>query len=378
MEKRGYYELLGIKRSASLVEIRRAYRKLARKYHPEINPGDRIAELRYRRITEAYEVLFDPEEREVYDRSGARRTTEAPEPATGYGFEGFDFSMTGQSEADVFPEIFRRPESSHRSKGAVLGEDIQHRLSISFEESLTGLTASFQVHRLIACEMCEGWGHLPANRSQTCPACRGRGQATQARGHMLFTRACPECGGAGSVDRQDCPDCQGVGRSGKQEAVTVEIPPGVDDGSRVVVSGLGNEGRGGGRTGDLYVLIQTIPAEPNPFFTRKGDNLFCTVPVTFSEAALGCRIEVPTVQGTVRVRVPAGIQSGQKLRLSGRGAPSLRGGGKGDLFVTIQVVTPAAYDERSQELLRELARLHPEDPRREVFAAFPKGKGVLR
>jgi DnaJ-class molecular chaperone len=164
----------------------------------------------------------------------------------------------------------------------------------------------------------------------------------------------------------------------REETREVEIPPGVDDGSKVAVPGLGNEGRGGGRPGDLYVLIQIVPAEPDPFFTRKGDNLFCTVPITFSEAALGCRIAVPTVEGSVTVRVPAGVQSGQKLRLSGRGAPSLRGRGQGDLFVTIQVVTPVVYDERAQELLRELARLHPENPRRDLFVAFEKDKGVSR
>lgn len=378
MEKRSYYDLLGIKRSATRVEIRRAYRKLARKYHPEINPGDRVAEVRYRRITEAYEVLSDPGERDSYDRTGAKRVESGAEPATSYGFEGFDFSLAGRSEADVFPEIFRRSPSAPRSKGAARGEDIQHRLGISFEESLTGLTASFQVNRLVACETCEGWGHLPANRSQPCRACHGRGQATQARGYMLFTRACPECGGSGSVDRQSCPDCRGLGRETRQENVSVAIPAGVDEGSKVAVPGRGNEGRGGGPTGDLYVLIQIVPAEPHPFFTRKGDNLFCTVPVTFTEAALGCRIDVPTVEGTVKVRVPAGIQSGQKLRLTERGAPTLRGEGRGDLFVTVQVVTPKAYDERSQALLHELARLHPDDPRREVFEALEKGRGGKR
>ena len=378
MERRTYYELLGVKRTATRIEIRRAYRKLARKYHPEINPGDRVAEVRYRRITEAYEVLSDSGDREQYDRSGTKPAVENAEAAAGYGFEGFDFSMSGRSNADIFAEIFGREEASAFSKGVMPGEDAHHRLSISFEESLKGLTASFQVNRLTACETCEGWGHLAANRSQTCRTCQGRGRTTQARGHMLFARPCADCGGSGAVDRQDCPDCQGVGRMLKEESVQVQIPPGVDDGSKVAVPGLGNEGRGGGRTGDLYVLIQIVAAEPRPFFTRKGDNLFCTVPVTFSEAALGCRIEVPTVEGSGKVRVPPGVQSGQKLRLAGRGAPSLRGGGRGDLFVTIQVVTPEVYDERTQELLRELAQLHPEDPRRELFVAFGKDKGVLR
>lgn len=370
MERRDFYDLLGVKRTASSAELRRAYRKLARKYHPDINPGDRVAEVRYRRITEAFEVLSDAGEREQYDRLGAKPAEESTEPVASYGFEGFDFSMRGKLDVDIFPELFRSPRSRVRSEGALRGEDIQHPLGISFEESLRGLTTTFQVNRLVACQTCEGWGHLPANRTETCSACGGRGRATQARGHMLFARPCLECGGSGILDRQGCPDCSGAGRMAKQDTVSVRIPAGVDDGSKVAMPGKGNEGRGGGRTGDLYVLIQIVPAESTPFFTRKGDNLFCTVPITFTEAALGCRIDVPTVDGRVKVRVPAGVQSGQKLRLSGRGAPSLRGEGRGDLFVTVQVVTPVVYDARSQELLRELAQLHPENPREELLVAL--------
>ncbi|MFQ5789138.1 MAG: molecular chaperone DnaJ [Acidobacteriota bacterium] len=379
MDRSDYYALLGVKRRASSAEIRRAFRKLARKYHPDINPGDRVAETHYRWLCEAYEVLSNREERDRYDRLGAQPAAKPAEPVTIYGFEGFDFSLTGVTgeteTSGLFTEIFRSQHSRARNGGEVPGEDLQHRLSISFEESLRGLRASFQIARLIACSSCAGWGEVASGRHRTCSACGGRGKATQARGHMLFGKPCPECDGSGLVDREPCPDCRGVGRRAREQAVQVEIPPGVEEGSRVALPGRGHEGRGGGRTGDLYVLIHVAP---HPFFSRKGDNLFCTLPVTFSEAALGCRLEVPTIEGSVRVRVPAGVQSGQELRLSGRGAPSLRGAGRGDLFVTVKVVTPVVYDERSKEILRELARLHPENPREQMASQAVDQREVLR
>lgn len=362
MTDRDYYSLLDVERSAPLKEIERAFRKLARKLHPDINPGDEAAEVRYRLICEAYEVLSNPERRQRYDREGTKPVIPPPPRATGYGFAGFDFTLRGRLDRDIFPKIFRpRPEAERQ--GPSRGEDIEHRLTISFEESLSGLTASFQLSRLVACPHCQGWGEVGSAAPRVCRTCEGRGRLTQSHGHMLFTRPCGDCGGSGSIDRETCVACRGAARQRREETLSVRIPAGVDDGSRVAIPGKGNEGRGGGPAGDLYVRIHVLS---HTFFHRKGDNLFCTVPVTFAEAALGCRIEVPTVEGSVRIRVPAGVQSGKMLRLSGRGAPSLRGEAKGDLFVTIQVVTPVVYDERSQELLRELARLHPENPREEL------------
>jgi molecular chaperone DnaJ len=276
-----------------------------------------------------------------------------------YGFEGFDFSISGSYDTGIFPEIFRR-QSRERFQKERRGEDLRHTLSMSFEESLKGVTASFQITRLISCRTCLGWGKISSDHQATCETCRGSGRATQTHGHMLFAKPCPQCDGAGVLDRQPCPDCRGAGRLSKQETIQVTAPAGAYDGYHIVVAGKGNEGRGGGRSGDLHVLLHVAP---HPFYTRKGDNLFCRVPITFTEAALGCRIDVPTAEGAVTVRVPAGVQSGQKLRLSGRGAPSLRGDGRGDLFVVIQIVTPTLHDHRSQELLRELGERHPENPR---------------
>jgi len=397
MTKIDFYELLGIRRSASNLEIRRAYRKLARKYHPDINPGDRNAEIRYQRIYEAFEVLSNPTERERYDRPGGRGPAEPSATEAGYGFEGFDFSVLsfaesgsaqlpgsvpGESDSDIsdiFTQLFSSPEAL-RSENAAVGERLIHHLTMSFEESLRGIETSLQVRRLVACSSCVGWGRVSSGEPDRCPACKGKGRATQLHGHMVFARSCPECAGIGFVDRRSCPDCLGAGRRPVEETLRVRIPGGVESGSKVRVPGKGNQGRGGGPPGDLNVLIQVTP---HPFLQREGDALCCTVPVTFSEAALGCRIDVPTLDGWVKVRVPPGTQSGQKLRLAGHGAPlPYRTSGvvgnpvRGDLFVTIQLVTPQKLDERAQALLRELAELHRENPRGELWtdAAVASGR----
>lgn len=363
MSRHDYYILLGVDPSASKSEIRRAFRKLARKYHPDINPGDNVAAVRYQRIYEAFEVLTDPERREQYDRAGV-----SPEPAAGpeparYGFEGFDFSLPGERGAEIFPELFRRDRPAS-DRNRVDGEDVHHRLTISFEESMSGLVSRFQVTRQVSCDTCDGWGGIPASEPRTCPRCKGRGRATQARGFMLFAKPCLDCHGTGMVARETCPDCAGRGRLPESQSVSADIPPGIADGDKLSLPGKGNEARGSGRPGDLYVHVHV---QEHPFFTRKGDNLYCTVPITFTEAALGAKIDVPTPDGDVTLRVPAGVQTGQKLRLSERGAPSRRSpDGRGDLFVTVRVVTPNIYDDRSRELLRELERLNPDEPRAEL------------
>jgi len=356
MSRGDFYLLLGVTPSASKAEIRRAFQKLARKYHPDLNPGDNIAALRYRRIYEAFEVLMDPEQRERYDKIGETpEPPSRPEPAR-YGFEGFDFSLSGAREADIFPELFR-PEAPTREKGKPDGEDLHHKVAITFDESLQGVVRKFPIVRQIACDTCDGWGEVPASEPRPCPFCKGRGRATQARGFMLFTRPCAPCAGSGMVSRERCGTCQGVGRRAQPQDVTIDIPKGVADADRLSLPGMGNHGRGSGRSGDLYVHVHV---EPHRFFTREGDNLYCTVPVSFGEVALGAKIQVPTPDGSVTLRVPAGAQSGQKLRLSNRGSPSRRSpSGRGDLYVTIQVVTPSVYDERSRELLMELDRLNP-------------------
>jgi molecular chaperone DnaJ len=268
--------------------------------------------------------------------------------------------LPGARDVDIFPDLFRRgapaPEQSRLD-----GDDVHHRLSISFEEALTGLVTQFEVVRHVACETCEGWGEIPASEPRPCPRCKGRGRATQARGFMLFAKPCVYCRGSGEVSRETCTDCAGEGHSPETRSVSVEIPAGIADGDKLSLPGLGGQGRGTGRPGDLCLHVHV---QQHAFYTRKGDNLYYTIPITFTEAALGAKIAVPTPDGTVTLRVPAGVQSGQRLKLSARGAPSRRSaGGRGDLFVSIQVVTPTIYDDRSRELLRELDRLNPSEPR---------------
>lgn len=360
MSHQDYYVLLGVGRSASKSEIRRAFRKLARKFHPDINPGDNVAAVRYQRIYEAFEVLTDPERREHYDRVGVTTEPAARSEPARFGFEGFDFSLPGARDVNIFPDLFRRSAPA-QDPSRLDGEDIHHRLSISFDEALTGLVTQFQVVRQVSCESCEGWGEIPASEPRACPRCKGRGRATQARGFMLFAKPCAYCRGSGEVSRETCSDCGGAGRSPETQSVSVEIPPGIADGDKLSVPGLGGQGRGPGRPGDLYLHVHV---QEHAFYTRRGDNLYYTIPITFTEAALGAKIDVPTPEGNVTLRVPAGVQSGQKLKLSERGAPSRRSaGGRGDLFVSIQVVTPTIYDDRSRELLRELDRLNPAEPR---------------
>jgi molecular chaperone DnaJ len=355
MNRNDYYTLLGVPPTASKAAIRRAFQKLARKYHPDLNPGDNVAAVRYRRIYEAFEVLTDADRRERYDANGGSPVDESPEEPLRFGFEGFDFSLEGEKKTDIFPELFRRTPP-RQSQVSERGEDIHHRLALSFEEALEGLRASFRISRALTCPTCQGFGEIPSGDRKPCSACGGEGRTIEVHGFMLFARPCAHCSGTGRLARDRCPDCGGAGQTQSLEIVEVEIPRGVADGDKVVVPMRGHEGRGSGATGDLYVHIQV---KPHPLFTRKGDNLFCTVPITFVEAALGARIEVPTPEGPVKLRVPAGIRSGQKLRLSGRGAPSRRGDLRGDLFFVMKIVTPSVYDDRSRELLRELDRINP-------------------
>jgi molecular chaperone DnaJ len=353
-----YYTLLGVKSNASKAAIRRAFQKLARKYHPDLNPGDNVAAVRYRRIYEAFEILIDTEKRERYDTHGSRPEDVTREDPPRYGFEGFDFSVEGERRPDIFPELFRSSFAAEPVRGE-RGEDIHHRLALRFEDALTGLETSFQIARSYTCETCQGFGDIPSADPVTCGVCAGRGRAMKVHGFMLFAKPCAACRGTGQLSRELCPDCRGAGRTSRTEMVVVQVPRGVSDGDKILVPGLGHEGRGAGSPGDLYVNVHV---HPHSLFSRQGDNLFCTIPVSFAEAALGARLSVPTPDGPVTLRVPAGVQSGQKLRISGRGAPSRRAPGgeaRGDLFIVVKVVTPTVYDDRSRELLRELDRLNP-------------------
>ncbi len=360
-----FYLVLGLSREASGADIKRAYRRLARTYHPDINPGDRAAELRFRQISEAYQTLIDPDRRRRYDVFGD--TPPAGDSPPSYGFEGFDFSVAvGGAEAstfgDLFADIIRHRQAPGRGEGADRGADLHQTIALGFEEALRGGERTLTVVRREQCPSCSGTG-VQRTAETRCPYCHGAGSVRVARGHMVFSRACGHCGGSGQQRQRACQACDGQGAQTRSERVVMQVPPGVADGGRLRVPGKGNVGQCGGPTGDLYVTVQVAG---HPLYRREGDDLHLTVPVAVHEAGLGSRIEVPTPEGPVRLRVPPGTQSGQRFRLRDRGAPSPRDGRRGDLVVEVRLVLPTLLDERSKELLREFGRINGEDVRKDL------------
>jgi molecular chaperone DnaJ len=365
MAKRDYYEVLGVKRSASEQDIKRAYRKLARKYHPDVNPGNKGAESKFKELTEAYEVLSSEDKRRQYDQfghDGFARAAGGPQPGGGFG--GFDFSRANFGTGglgdlgDLFSGLFGSSGRA-QSAGPLKGEDLHYSLDIDFIDAVRGTSTELTVQKRSPCDVCRGTGAKPGSNLEVCPDCGGSGRRA-GRGLRLVIEPCPRCHGNGKVSRESCHDCGGRGAAFGTERISVKIPGGVDTGSRIRLQGKGEPGRSGGPAGDLYIVTRV---RPHPVLERKGDNLHVEVPITISEAALGARIEVPTIDGTTTMRVPPETSSGQVFRLRGKGVPHLKGGGQGDQLVTVKIVAPKNLDVRSQELLREFARLNPGDPR---------------
>jgi molecular chaperone DnaJ len=358
------YVILEITRKASVNDIKRAFRKLARRYHPDINPGDRQAEERFKRITEAYDILSDPPKREFYDVNGfyTDGVLESTQGGAGWGFrfQGFNFSRSGDLDfSDIFGHT-SRPEKRVPERGT----DVEHGVSISFDESLRGLEAQIALLRMDSCEKCRGTGQATGSLESACLLCAGTGKNTRTKGHLQFAVTCAECGGTGRSILL-CTDCGGEGRVSRRESLDVYLPPGVNSGSRVRVPGKGHAGRFGGSAGDLYVAVNVAE---HPFFRRIGDNIHCSIPLTITEAALGTKIEVPTIDGPAVVRIPPGTQGGQTLRMRGRGAPSLLiPGMRGDQYVEVKVIVPRVADERSKQILKELAKLNPDDVRAKLW-----------
>ena len=368
--KQDYYELLGVPRKAAQKEIRQAYRRLARKYHPDLNPGDKASEEKFKQVQEAYDVLSDTKKRQMYDQFGfdaERRGVAPPEDAGGAGvhfdFGGFDFGgNSGTNFRDLFSQFFRGG-AGEAGREPEAGSDLEYQIEIGFWEAMRGTVKSLTITRLEACTACNGLGAVGS--PQACDACGGSGQVAQTSGRMRFNVACSRCGGTGRV-RTVCQACKGEGRVRRADSIDVRIPAGVQTGSRVRVAGHGNAGTHGAPSGDLYIITEV---QPHPYFERRGDDLYTVVPITVTEAALGTKIEVPTLDGRSLLRVPPGTNSGQKLRLREKGVPSVRRHGqRGDLYVELQVIVPKPVDERVRNLLKELARLEPEDPRRDLFA----------
>ena len=367
--KQDYYELLGVPRKAAQKEIRQAYRRLARKYHPDLNPGDKASEEKFKQVQEAYDVLSDTKKRQAYDQFGfdAEHRGAVPPPEQGgdvqFDFGGFDFGGSGGTNfRDLFSQFFRGGGAAAAME-AEPGSDLEYQIEISFWEAMRGAVKTLTITHLEACSECKGTGAVGSPK--VCDACGGTGQVAQTQGRMRFNLACTRCGGTGRI-RTACPTCKGEGRVRRTETIDVRIPAGVQTGSRVRVAGHGNAGTHGSPSGDLYIITEV---QPHPYFERRGDDLYTVVPITVSEAALGAKIEVPTLDGRSLLRVPPGTNSGQKLRLREKGVPSVRHHGhRGDLYVELQVVVPKPVDERVRNLLKELAKLEPEDPRRDLFA----------
>jgi molecular chaperone DnaJ len=378
-----YYATLGVERTAKPDQIRKAYRRLARKYHPDFNPNNKAAEEKFKELQEAYDVLSDEKKRQIYDQYGFYSDNMPPGgpggaysaggPMPNVDFSGFDFSdfTGGPEKGGGFGSTFRDLFSQIFSGGGVgveeaeerpaRGEDLEHRLHLGFWDAIRGTTVRLTVARPQPCAQCRGTG-TTGGVAVSCSRCNGTGKATRQAGVMRFSVTCPDCGGTGKQKRR-CSACNGSGQVRVPESFEVRIPPGVDTGSRVRVPGKGSPGRGVGATGDLYIVTEV---EPHPYFERKGDNIYVKLPVTVTEAALGAKVEVPTLDGPATIKIPPGTQSGQKLRLRGKGAPSLRASARGDQFVEVQVMVPRVADERTKEILRELARLNPDNPRKDL------------
>jgi molecular chaperone DnaJ len=359
-----FYILLGLERGASLNEIKRAYRRLARRFHPDINPGDRMAAAQFRQISEAYETLSDPDRRRRYDVHGP--ATAAGDAQT-FGFEGFDFSVSVDGAAaptfgDLFAEVFQqRAADRHAERGA----DLHETMDVTFDESLAGGPRSVSITRLEHCRTCKGSGRL-AVAEMRCTHCHGTGVMKSARGHMVFSKACSHCGGQGRHGQVACPSCGGRQLEMRAETLVVNVPAGLADGARVRVPSKGHAGRDGAESGDLYIILNV---RAHPVFRREGDDLYMTLPVAVHEAALGAKVDVMAPDGPARLRVPPGTQTGQRLRLRGRGIASPRDGRRGDLVAEVRITLPRILDERSKELLREFGRLNGADDIRGTMAA---------
>jgi molecular chaperone DnaJ len=346
--KRDYYEVLGIARTATDEEIKKAYRRLAVKYHPDKNPDDRReAEERFKELVEAYQILSDAERRAQYDRFGHAAFEQG-------GAAGFDF---GAGFEDIIGDLFGDFFGTGRSRGrSRRGQDLRYELELSFEEAAFGCEKTITIPRLSRCETCRGRGARPGTTPKTCPQCRGSGQVRFQQGFFSIAKTCGHCNGQGSIIADPCTACGGSGAQRRTHQLSVKIPAGVDAGSRLKLRGEGEAG--GGTPGDLYVVVHV---REHPLFVRAGNDVVCDVPLSFSHAALGTELEVPTLEGPAKVKVPAGTQSGQVFRLKGRGIPELNGYGRGDEIVRIIVETPRKLSARQRELLEEFARLAGEE-----------------
>ena len=367
MSKRDYYEILEISRTASDGEIKSAYRKLAMKYHPDRNPGDKAAEEKFKESAEAYAILCDPEKRSLYDRFGHAGVRSAA--GAGAGFDPSVFQEFGDF-ADILGNMFGFGDlfgGGRRRGGPQRGADLRYDLEISFEEAARGAETTVQIPRQENCETCHGSGAAPGSSPSNCPQCHGQGQVRFQQGFFTVARTCPQCRGAGKIITKPCQTCRGAGRVARERKITVKIPAGIATGQQLRLQGEGESGSAGGPAGHLYVVVHV---QEHAFFRRDGVNLFCEIPVNFTTVALGGEIQVPTLEGPETVRVPDGTQTGTTLRLKGKGMPDVGGRGRGDLFATVQVRTPKKLTREQRKIVEQLAEALP----KEKFEPRPRGE----
>jgi len=351
LEKRDYYEVLGVQRDADDQALKSAYRKLAHQHHPDKNPGDRAAEDKFKELTEAYAVLSDPEKRARYDRFGHQN---GPSPFEGFGGPFAAGANINDIFGDIFSEMFGGGVRG-RQRARPRGSDLRYHLELSFEDAAFGTTARIQIPRPRRCDPCQGSGARPGTSPRSCPTCGGTGEIRLTQGFFSMARTCHHCGGSGRVIAEKCPSCGGQGQVREDANVEVKVPAGVDTGTRLKLSGEGEPAPApGAQPGDLYVVVQV---REHPIFRREDTEVVCEMPISFSQAALGAQIDVPTLDGPVKMKVPAGTQSGKVFRLRGKGIPSLGGSGRGDQHVRVAVETPTHLTKEQKELLERFAEL---------------------
>ena len=361
MAKRDYYEVLGVQRTANEQDLKSAFRKSAMQFHPDRNPGDKAAEVKFKELNEAYEVLKDPQKRAAYDQFGHAAFEGGRGGQGGPGGFGPDFAS---SMSDIFDDLFGEFMGGRRGQGGARGQgrgngrergaDLRSQLEVSLIEAYTGKQAQIRVPTSVGCEKCQGTGAKPGTKPSTCPTCAGQGKVRASQGFFTIERVCPSCHGRGEFIEDPCTSCDGAGRVNKERTLQVSIPPGVEDGTRIRLAGEGEAGVRGGPAGDLYIFLAIKPHE---FFQRDGADIFCRVPISMTTAALGGTIEVPTLDGArVKMPVPTGTESGKQFRLKGKGMPVLRSKVQGDMYIQVEVETPKNLTKRQRELLEEFER----------------------
>jgi molecular chaperone DnaJ len=369
MAKRCYYEVLEVQRAASDAELKAAYRKLAMKHHPDRNPGDKECEHRFKELNEAYDVLKDGDKRAAYDRFGHAAFEQGAGGAHGFG------SDFGSAFADIFEGIFGMAGARGRASGRERGADLRYNMEISLEDAFTGKTAQVRIPTSVTCEACSGSGAKAGTRPRTCTTCSGQGRVRHAQGFFTLERTCPTCHGRGQMIEDPCPSCSGSGRVTRERTLSVNIPAGVEDGTRIRLAGEGEAGVRGGPTGDLYIFLSL---QAHPFFQRDGADLHCRVPISMVTAALGGAVDVPIIEGGMtKVKVPEGTQTGRRFRLTGKGMPVLRSKQTGDMYVQVMVETPQKLTKRQKELLAEFEKNSSQETHPESAGFFTRVKDLF-